>query len=264
MGIIIVNNQNIKKHFLNIIYSEKLLKIRKIMITSKSGKGKTSLLKYLVEQCRPNNIPVVYFDFKFIDLTSELDFLDQIIYNLKTFYESLEFKKYNNCINEFYNKCNNNIIIKNVKVTRSSIGNITTPNHITSSFMTKAASAFWEDYNDILAQTKIIFVFDSYEETSEEIRKWVNRFLLQRNLHRNQLYIVVASLEEVFEHTDIFFDDIKQYFLPDRYELEEWYKFGEEIHILDTSIIERCYSYYDGEPFRMCIALRPLGDFDED
>lgn len=263
MGTIIVNNQNIKNHFSDILYSKNPLKVRKIMITSKSGKGKTSLLKYLVEQCRPNNIPIVHFDFKFIDLVSELDFIDQIIYNLESFYEGLEFEKYNNCINEYYNKCKNDIIIKNVKVTQSNIGNITTPNHIKPSFMTKVASAFWEDYNDILGQTKIFFVFDSYEKTSKEIRNWINRFLLQRNLYKNQLYIVVASLEEVFEHKNIFLDDIKQYNLPNRYELKEWYKFGEEIHISDTSIIERCYSCYDGEPFNMCIALRPLGDFDE-
>lgn len=263
MSTIIIDNQNIKNHFANIINSKNTLKIKKIIITAKSGKGKTSLLKYLAEQCLLNNIPTIYLDFKFLDITSELDFIDQLIYSLESFDENLRFEKYDTCIQEYYNKNGNEIIFKNIKVIQSNIGNITTPEHMAPNFIAKATSAFWFDYNKMLAKKKIILMLDSYEQTSEEMRKWINRFLLQRDLNRTDLYIIIASLDVAFYFNDIFFEDTKQYLLPERYELEEWFKFGKQINIFDTSIIKRCFNCYNGEPFKMCIALKPLGDFYE-
>lgn len=262
MGTIVVNNQNIKMHFSKIIDSQNILKTKKIIITSKSGKGKTSLLKYLVEQCEVNNIPVIYFDFKILDLTSELDFIDQIIYNLKDYFENLEFQEYNHYINEYYAK-SDEIIIKNVKVIQSSIGNIATPNHMASTFIAKATSVFWSDFDNTLGNQKIFLVLDSCEQMSDEICKWLRRFLLRKKMCKNQLYVVIAGSDTMSPLNDTFSHDIKQYCLPDRYELAEWYKFAEQIHILDKNIIERCFNCYKGEPFNMCIALRPLGDFDE-
>lgn len=263
MGTIVVNNHNIKMHFSKIIHSQNILKTKKIIITSKSGKGKTSLLKYLAEQCEINNIPVIYFDFKVLDLTSELDFIDQIIYNLENYFGNLEFSKYNNYISEYYAKNSSDIIIKNVKVIQSSIGNIATPNRMASTFIAKATSAFWSDFNDTLGNQKIFLVLDSCEQMSDEIYKWLHRFLLQKKMCKNQLYVVIAGSDTMFPLNGTFSHDIKQYCLPDRYELAEWYKFAEQIHISDKNIIERCFNYYKGEPFNMCIALRPLGDFDE-
>ena len=263
MGTIIVDNENIKKHFENIIFNQDSSEIRKIVIASKSGKGKTSLIEYLKEQCQPHNIPAICFDFKFNELVSELDLIDHIIYYLKDIYDCINFEEYDNYISEYYEKGNSNIIIKKVKIIQSKVGNITTPEHIAPHFITKATSAFWRDFDNMLSNKKIFLIFDSYEVAPDEIRKWIDRFILQKNLSKNRLFIILATIENKFFFNSMLSHDIQQYFLPDYYELQDWYRFGEEIHIPDTSIIDKYFNYYHGEPFKMCIALKPLGDFHE-
>jgi hypothetical protein len=262
MDIIIVDNENIKQHFSQIIKSTTAQQVKKIIIESKSGKGKTSLLKYFIQQCG-ENIPYIYFDFKTENFTSELDFIDQIIYSLTKFYNGITFSSYEASLQNYFKLSNNEIIIKNVKVIQSSIGNIAISNDIVPRMIPKVAAAFWQDYESVLNDKKIILLLDSFEQASIIIQNWIARYLLKANLKDNQLYIVIAGQEAAFSNCTLDSNDIKKYVLPDNYSLENWHKFGKQIHIVDKNCIDRCFNYYGGEPFNMCIALKPQGELND-
>ncbi|WP_304819316.1 hypothetical protein [uncultured Clostridium sp.] len=262
MNIIVVDNEHIKQHFSQILKSTAAQQVKKIIIESKSGKGKTSLLKYFVQQCG-TDIPCIYFDFKIEDFTSEFDFTDQIIYSLIKFYNEITFDSYESCLHNFFSLSNNEIIIKNVKVIQSSIGNITISNDITSRIIPKVAAAFWHDYKLALNDKKIVLLLDSFEQAPNIIHNWISRYLLKADLKDNQLYIIIAGQENAFSDYALDSDDIKKYILPDNYSLENWYKFGEQIHIIDKNYVDRCFNYYGGEPFNMCIALKPQGELND-
>jgi len=263
MNIVVVDNNHIKQHFSQIITSTTAQQIKKIIIKSKSGKGKTSLLKYFIQQCGAADIPCIYFDFKTEDFKSEIDFTDQIIYYLTKFYNKISFSSYDACLQDYYQLSNNEIIIKNIKVIQSSIGNITTSNDIAPRIIPKVATAFWNDYNLTLSDKKIVLLLDSFEQAPDTIHNWVSRYLLKTDLSENQLYTIIAGQEEAFYNYAMDSDDIKKYLLPDNYSLEDWYKFGEQIHIIDKNYIDRCFNYYKGEPFYMCIALKPQGELND-
>ena len=172
MSIVVVNNEHIKQHFRQIITSTTAQQVKKIIIESKSGKGKTSLLKYFIQQCGVD-IPCIYFDFKAEDFSSEIDFTDQLIYLLTRNYNEITFSSYESCLRNYFAMSNNEIIIKNVKVIQSSIGNITTSNDIASRIIPKVATAFWNDFNLALNDKKIILLLDSFEQASNTIRTWI-------------------------------------------------------------------------------------------
>lgn len=262
MSVIVVDNEHIKQHFSQIIISTTSQQVKKIIIESKSGKGKTSLLKYLIQQCGVN-IPCIYFDFKTEDFTSEIDFTDQIIYSLTRFYNELNFSSYESCLQNYYEMSNSEIIIKNVEVIQSKVGNITTSNDVAPRIIPKVATAFWNDYNSALKDRKIILLLDSFEQAPNSIHNWIVRYLLKADLKDNQLYVIIAGQEGAFSSYGTDFNDTKKYLLPDSYSLEDWHKFGEQIHIIDRNYVDRCFNYYNGEPFNMCIALKPQGDLND-
>lgn len=262
MSIVVVDNEHIKQHFSQIIAASTAQRVKKIIIESKSGKGKTSLLKYFIQQCG-THIPCIYFDFKTENFTSEIDFTDQIIYSLTKFYNEITFSSYESCLQNYYELSNSEIIIKNIKVIQSSIGNITTSNDIASRIIPKIATAFWNDYNLSLNDKKIVLLLDSFEQASNIIHSWVFRYLLKADLRNNQLYIIIAGQENAFNNYGMDSVDTKKYLLPDNYSLEDWHKFGEQINIIDKKYINRCFNYYGGEPFYMCIALKPQGELND-
>lgn len=262
MDIIVVDNNHIKQHFNQIITSVTIQQIKKIIIESKSGKGKTSLLKYFIQQCKAD-IPCIYFDFKTEDFKSEIDFTDQIIYYLTKFYNNITFNSYEKCLQDYYELSNKEIIIKNVKVIQSSVGAITASNDMALRIIPKVAIAFWNDYNFALSDKKIVLLLDSFEQAPHSIHNWVFRYLLKTDLRKNQFYIIIAGQDGAFNNFATYSNDIKKYCLPDNYSLENWYKFGEEIRIIDKNYIERCFNYYKGEPFYMCIALKPQGELND-
>lgn len=262
MGTVIVNNMSIRQLFEEMLKCKTAIDKRKILIEAKSGKGKTSLLNYFTEQCEIHNIPCISFDFKVLDIKSELDFIEQIIFLLKMKNASLDFGRYEKCIEDYQTKGSRKIALQNVKIIQSEVGNITLPDNMFNSFITKATLAFWQDYNEILKEQKLVVLLDSFEQASETIRNWINRFVLLNSLRENNMYVIVAGQSEALFPTDFGHRDIEKFVLPDKYSIEEWYKYGEQIHIKDKKCIERCYKCYDGEPFTMCIALRPQGELD--
>ena len=239
MDIIVVDNKNIKQHFRKIAKSTTAQQIKKIIIESKSGKGKTSLLKHFI-QIYGQNVPCIYFDFKTENFDSALDFIEQIMYSLTKVYE---------------------VIIENIEVIQSHIGNITIPNDVASRMIPKAATAFWNDYQSILKDKKIVLLLDSFEQASDTICNCISRYFLKESLKNNLLYIIIAGQEGAFSKCSLDSNEIEKYSLPDSYPLDEWHKFGEQIHITDKNYVDRCFDYYDGEPFCMCIALKPQGEF---
>lgn len=262
MNIIVVNNEHIKQHFSQIVISTTAQQVKKIIIESKSGKGKTSLLKYFIQLCG-TEIPFIYFDFKIEDFASEIDFTDQIIHSLTKFYNEINFNSYESCLQNYSAMSSNEVIMKNVEIIQSKIGNITTSNNIAPRIIPKVATAFWKDYNTALNDRKIILLLDSFEQAPDRIHNWIIRYLLKADLKDNQLYVVIAGQEGAFSSYSTDFADTKKYLLPDSYSLEDWHKFGEQIHIIDRNYVDRCFNYYKGEPFYMCIALRPQGDLND-
>lgn len=263
MGTIIVDNKEIRNLFNKILNCSDPIQIRKIIIEAKSGKGKTSLLKYLREQCNLYKTICLYIDFKTEDFDSEFRFIDRIIYKLKNHIAQLHFPHYSSCINKYIHVGEQNIIFEKIQVKNSSMGNITLPNRISNYCTGEVTSEFWKDYNDYLSDKKIILLLDSVESAPKTICNWIVEYLITSDLSSNQLYIIVAGQEKTFIKFNSLDNDLKRFYLPNTYPLDEWYKFGEQIHIIDKSYVERCFNCYKGEPFNMCIALRPQGEFDE-
>ncbi len=260
MDIIVVDNKNIKQHFRKIAKSTTAQQIKKIIIESKSGKGKTSLLKHFI-QIYGQNVPCIYFDFKTENFDSALDFIEQIMYSLTKVYNEINFSSYESFLKEYIDRSNNEVIIENIEVIQSHIGNITIPNDVASRMIPKAATAFWNDYQSILKDKKIVLLLDSFEQASDTICNCISRYFLKESLKNNLLYIIIAGQEGAFSKCSLDSNEIEKYSLPDSYPLDEWHKFGEQIHITDKNYVDRCFDYYDGEPFCMCIALKPQGEF---
>ena len=138
-----------------------------------------------------------------------------------------------------------------------------TSNDIAPRIIPKVAASFWIDFNLFLKDKKIVLILDSFERASHTIHNWVTRYLLKTDLRNNLLYTIIAGQESAFSSYTINSEDIKKYVLPDNYPLEVWYKYGEQIHIIDMDYVNRCFDYYGGEPFYMCIALNPQGALDD-
>lgn len=262
MGIIVVDNKNIKQHFRKIAESTITQQIKKIIIESKSGKGKTSLLKYFIQKYG-QNVPCIYFDFKTESFDSAFDFIEQIMYSLTKVYNEIDFSSYESFLQKYVERGNNEVIIKNIEIIQSYIGNITVPNDVAPRMIHKAVTAFWKDYQSVLKDKKIVLLLDSFEQAPDTICNCIARYFLRETLKDNQLYIIIAGQEGAFSRCALDSDDIEKYSLPDSYSLEEWHKFGKQIHITDKNYVNRCFDYYDGEPFYMCIALKPQGVFDD-
>lgn len=262
MDIIVVDNKNIKQHFCKIAESTTIQQIKKIIIESKSGKGKTSLLKYFI-QTYGQNVPCIYVDFKTENFDSALDFIEQIMYSLTKVYHEINFCSYESFLQKYIERGNNEVIMKNIEVMQSKIGNITVPNDVAPRMIPKAATAFWNDYQSALKDKKIVLLLDSFEQAPDAICSCIARYFLKEPLKDNQLYIIIAGQEGAFSKCTLDSDDIEKYSLPDSYSLEEWQEFGEHIHITDKNYVNRCFNCYDGEPFYMCIALKPQGVFDD-
>lgn len=260
MGTVIVDNKNIRELFEKILKNEHSIEKKKIIISAESGKGKTSILMYFCEKCNQYKIPCIYFDFKILNFNSELDLIDNIIYQLKLFNNSLNFTEYEKCLEKYYNASKKSTIFSGIKVIKSEIRNITLPESYSKHLIASATSAFWDDFKRLIGKQKVIMLFDTYEKAGYTIQDWFKKYIFFNKLKSNKLFIVIAG-----QNIDTLINPkyAQIFSLPNKYPLEDWLKFGEEIHINDKATIDQCFKFYDGEPFQMCIALKPHGGINE-
>jgi len=242
---------------------------RVLYISADSGKGKSTLVDYLIERCRENNSLPLFIDFSAFHITSELEFIDTAIEQfLYEAHLSDAFQNYRHAIEQLALTKQSDTIIEHVQIINTKIGTILFQNSSDNpnSKLMYLESRFFQDLNNAVQRLggKVVFFLDAYERAGKEIQDWIdNKLLLSNNLGPHILFVIASQNDITLSSRAKQQYRIAKYRLPETYDYEAWIEYGRQRNIRNVKVIETCYKCWKGEPFRMCITLEPFAEQEE-
>ena len=96
MATVLVDNRHIRNIFRQMIVSNppRYAPIRVPCISAQSGKGKSTLVDYLIEYCREQNVLPIWIDFDAFHISDELELIDTVISQFESVESSSLFPNY--------------------------------------------------------------------------------------------------------------------------------------------------------------------------
>lgn len=267
MDTILVDNKNIQEVFHQMLCStfQQYRPTRVLCLSARSGKGKSTIVNYFSEYCQEYAALPIRIDFDAFHISDELELIDAIIDQFSTFLKfGNAFFNYKESIKRLALTSAGDTVIQNVNLRQTQIGtiHIQKGGHGASAQLTFIENAFFQDLKDV-AQSygQIVFLLDAFECASINIKEWVRKKLILSKSLGPKIIVVVAGQEDLeFSEKIECAYGIKAFHLPDAYRFEDWIEYGRQLKIADVDTIKKCYSYWKGDPFYMCVSLKPFAN----
>lgn len=268
MDTILVDNKNVQEAFYQMLQRpfQQYDSTRVLCLSAQSGKGKSTLVDYFSEYCHKRSVFSIRLDFDAFHLSGELELIDTIIDQFSILPEfSNSFVNYKESIQKLALKAAGDTIIQNVELMKTQIGTI----HIkkdkrdADTQIAFIENAFFQDLkNAVQSQERVVFFFDAFERAPVSIQEWVKKKLILSKSLATEIIVVVAGQEELeFPKNAKDNYGIKAFRLPEVYEFDDWIEYGKRLKIADIDTIKRCYSCWGGDPFYMCVSLKPFANW---
>ncbi|MBN8654459.1 MAG: hypothetical protein J0M11_01895 [Anaerolineae bacterium] len=253
--------------FRNLLDSTRVKDESILLLKNESGQGKSRLLHLFETHCRENRVPVSRVDFKGGSL-SPIDVLRSIQTDVRSYFQ---LKRCSDILNQVISIPQIQIA-DNTNVGRSEYTVQTTFNMAPLSIEEQrtrwemGAQALLEDINELSqnGMTCFVVLFDTYEQASEEARKWLSNHILRMSTPQRirPLVIVIAGKEVPNPtgewehcHTAINLEPLQ---------LEDWMEYARlVIGDFQPEQIKRVYTRHKNSPLQMATvinALAPIGD----
>lgn len=268
MNTVLVDNWDVREVFKEMLGAplQQQNPLRVICISARSGKGKSTIIDYFIERCQEHAALPIRFDFDAFKVSSVLDFMDMMIDQFSTFGESeMNFSNYRTAIKSLALAPVGNTVIQDANFIQTNIGTI----HVHKEDSERRAQlSFLDDafYRDIInitktSRRKIVFFLDALECASESLRDWINnKLVLSKTLGSQILFVLAGQINFEFNLKTEQAYGIKNFILPDAYKIGDWYEYGQQLRIADTETIRKCFNCWNGDPFYMCVALKPFAN----
>lgn len=267
MATILVDNWHVRDIFRQMIAPnpQRGTQIRVLCISAQSGKGKSTVVDYLMEYCREQNVLPIRIDFDAFHISDELELIDTVISQFENVENASLFPNYREAVERLVLTSHSDTVIENVRLVNTHIGTICVQkeDYTSKTKLQYLENAFFQDLKRLAKslKCKVVFFLDAYECAEKEIQAWIQNKLMLSNRLGLHILVVVASQSDFTLSPGIKSTyGIQNCYLPDTYEFEDWVEYGKQLHIRDTEIIERCYKYWKGDPFYMCITLKPFAN----
>lgn len=265
MDTVLVDNKNIQKVFYQMLCPSLQQSTRVLCLSARSGKGKSTIVDYFSEYCQKCAVLPIRLDFDAFHISNELELIDTIIDQFSAF------QKFNNAFFNYRESIKNlaltsagNTVIQNVDLWQTQIGTI----HIqrdrqgANTQLNYIEDTFFQDLK-CAAQSygPIVFLLDAFECASANIQEWVRKKLILSKALGPNIIVVIAGQEELaFPSKTACVYGIKAFHLPDVYGFEDWIEYGKKLKIANIETIKKCYRCWKGDPFYMCVALKPFAN----
>lgn len=266
METILVDNKNIQDVFDQMLSAPFQHRTTRVLcLSARSGKGKSTLVSYFSERCEELSVLPIRLDFDAFHITDELELIDIIINQITTLSNiSSAFSKYEESIKSLALSSVGDTVIQNVNLRQTQIGTI----HIqkggegANAQLILIEKAFLHDLRDAARTVgRIVILLDAFEQAATNIQEWVQKKLILSRVFGPEILIVVAGQEELrFSRTNQSTYGIRAFHLPDEYSFEDWLEYGRQLKINDTNIIKNCFNCWNGDPFYMCVSLKPFAN----
>lgn len=271
MNTILIDNHDIRETFYQMLYSQPQDNYftRVLCLSAQSGKGKSTFINYFEEYCQEHNAVPVRLDFETFFVSSVLELIKAIIDEFGNFQMCHDmFLNYNAAIEKLAMSKVGDTVIQNVNLVQTHIGaiHIQKATHEFEVQLHFIETAFFKDIKNIVTRFdgKIVFLLDAFERAPKNVQAWVQKKLIASKLLGRQIVIVIAGQQAMNLPANVEnIYGVKQFRLPDAYQLEDWVEYGQKMHILNIDTIRKCYACWKGEPFRMCISLQPFASSEE-
>jgi len=264
MSKIIVNNIKLRREFYRMIAQSKNkpLKTRVFCVSASSGKGKTTLINYFVEYCKTNKIIPVQIDFGLHKFSNSLDIMNMVMREMQAFFPRHKiFPHYEKAIKGLSLSSSPSLVLQGMSIINTSIETIQIQNNVEAfqTLISLLSAEFIKDLCNVTSTTPIVFFLDTFEKASNKIEQWVYEHFVFTSEAEQNFFVVLAS-QQNFDFPIAAQEKygISIFRLPDTYDLSDWIEYGKQANISETDKINRCFECYKGEPFCMCIALRPF------
>lgn len=265
MDTVLVDNKNIQEVFHQMIRPSFQQSTRVLCLSARSGKGKSTIVDYFSEYCQKCAALPIRLDFDAFHISDELELIDAIIDQFSAFQKfNNAFFNYKESIKKLALTSAGNTVIQNVDLWQTQIGTI----HIqrdrqgANTQLNYIEHAFFQDLIYVAQSCgPIVFLLDAFECASANIQEWVRKKLILSKALGSKIIVVIAGQKELtFPSKTERVYGIKVFHLPDAYEFEDWIEYGQQLKIANIEIIKRCYRYWKGDPFYMCVALKPFAN----
>lgn len=232
MATILVDNRHICELFSKMIVPDprQYALTRVLCILARSGKGKSTLVDYLMEYCQEQGVLPIRVDFDAFHISDELELIDTIISQFGI--ESVSsFPSYSEAVKQIALTARNDTLIENVKLVNTCIGTIYVQkeDYGTKTKLQYLENVFFQDLKKIpqASKCKVVLFLDAYERAGKELQAWIQNKLILSNCLGPHILVVVAS------QSDFMFPQkigrtygIQSCRLPDTYEFEDWIEYG--------------------------------------
>lgn len=238
-----------------------------LLLKNESGQGKSKLLQLFEAHCRDNKIPVSRIDFKGGSL-SPIDILRSIQADVRSFFP---LKRCSGVLSQAVSAPPINIT-DNTNVGQSHYTVQTTVNMAALAIEEQrarwemSAQALMDDIDELSENGLVCLVvlFDTYEQASDEIKRWLSNHILRMSTpQRIRSLVIVVAGKEVPNPTGEWEHCHKSINL-EPLKLEDWMEYADlVIGNFHPEYIERAYARYKNSPLEMATvinALAPIGD----
>ncbi len=229
-------------------------------IRAASGKGKSRLIGDLRQECKMRGVPVTLLDFRTMRASDTFTVLGLVRY----FMRALSFPAYDAALSEYLQSPTPGVTLENVTLTASNLGDITAGDlNRRRVIADRLTDALLRDLETCCASRRVALLIDTFEQAAPEVQDWLGRHVLPGACDDVEgLALVIAGQEtppvepahwpQVYRHFD----------LPDGLDWNDWVEYAQAIGAwtsLGESQLRRYYTYYKGDPKRMCDVCDPLG-----
>lgn len=226
-----------------------------VTVHAKGGKGKSTLLKWIEDQCRAQSISCAAVTFRELKGCDGFQVLDALARKMP----ECKFERYQLKVREYLGSSGASVTFQNVNMENSQVSGIQaiSADPVRRRYILSQLSAAWfQDVRDFAGTddaSRVVLMLDTIEAAGDEVKTWVGDIL--QPLHElTNIVLIVAGQEKVGVDKAHWADCCCELELPDSLEYRFWLEYAKGTGALQW-ITERALQHYHevfgGDPLRM-------------
>jgi len=172
------------------------------------------------------------------------------------------FKTFDAEMDRYNHESSPSITLTDIHLSSASIGNIIAENpNQRPLIINSLTTIFLQDLNTICQQHPFVFLWDAFEQASQEVKEWLTESFIFGVCDIPQVITVVSGQNVPLFKSIHWYDKFTSFELPSSLTWEDWLEYAEKIGALDMNKkdLHRHHKYYNGDPGTMCIVCDPWG-----